>query len=317
MDLYKSKYSSLPDNSYFDKRMAKGDKLVDIFDDTDSKSEYHSEDKGRPITVRVGDKYNYVVNNFILFDNWFALCSDFNEFDKCTYAYRRINENGIREGGVLIRRDGSFVSREEFLDIKYNINGNEGEKYALVQQYNGLYNFIDVDNGTKVDKLGIKADSIDYYYSTGDFFRIAEGNNLTLDEEDLLWGSYKSESIAREKHLKINYYKINTGVLSPNLWFDYIKSFIWVPNGTNRWKLCNHTIVQLDGKKNFIDQNGHLLSNKWFDVAKLYHTGDGLAGILKSDSFKSLPDYLDDNYDFNPNKYNLFKIDTLGKIKTI
>jgi hypothetical protein len=35
MDYYKSKYTSMPDNSYFDRRMANGEKLSDIFDDTD------------------------------------------------------------------------------------------------------------------------------------------------------------------------------------------------------------------------------------------------------------------------------------------
>lgn len=51
MDYYKSKYSSMPDNSYFYRRMANGDELSDIFDDTDYKSKCYSEDNERPITV--------------------------------------------------------------------------------------------------------------------------------------------------------------------------------------------------------------------------------------------------------------------------
>ena len=309
----------MPDNSYFDRRMANGDELSDIFDDTDYKSKCYSEDKERPITVRVGRKYNYVSNNYILFDNWFAVCSDFNEFDKCTYAYRRVNENGIREGGVLIRRDGSFVTREEFLDIKYNMKGYDGgEDYALVKQYNGLFNFIDVSKGTKADKTGIKVDYIDYYYSTGHFFRIAEGNELTHDEEEILWGSsYNGEDIAKEKHLKINFYNVNKGILSPDLWFDYVESFTWVPNGTLRRKLCNHTLVHLNGKKNFIDQNGRLLSDLWFDIARLRYDGNGEAGVLKSTNLNNLYDTIGENYDYNPDKFNLFQIDTSGKIKAI
>lgn len=307
----------MPDNSYFDKRMANGEKLSDIFDDTDYQSKCYSEDTKRPVTVRVGKKYNYVVNNYILFDNWFAICNDFVEFDKCTYAYRRFNENGIREGGVLIRRDGSFVTREEFLDIKYNVQYcHGGEKYALVRQYNGLFNFIDVEDGTKVDNMGFKIDYVDFYYSTGYFFRIAEGK-LTRDEEELLWGSYEGENIAREKNLKINYYKVNKGLLSPSLWFDYVETFKWVDNGIYRRKLCNHAIVHLNGKKNFIDQNGLLLSNVWFDVAHLHYDGSGDAGILKSLSLKSLPDEIGENYDYNPDKYNLFKIDSFGRIEAI
>ena len=319
MDYFKSKYSSMPDNSYFDKRMANGEKLSDIFDDTDYKSKCYSSDKERPITVRVGRKYNYVVNNFILFDNWFAGCSDFNEFDKCTFAYRRVNENGELEGGVLIRRDGSFVTREEFLDIKYNMRGDDGgEKYALVRQYNGLYNFIDVDKGTKVDNLGFKADSIDFFYSTGRFIRIAEGQ-LTRDEENILWGStYNGKEIAIEKHLKVNYYQINKGILSPDLWFDYVEPFTFIPDGFSRnKKLCNHAIVHLDGKKNLIDQNGHLISDIWFDDAHIMYEGDGEGVVLKSNSLKSLPDTIGEYYQYNPDKYNIFKIDALGRIKAI
>ena len=62
----------MPDNSYFDRRMANGDNLTDIFDGLDHRYGVYTEDEERPITVRIGDKYNYVANNFILFDNWFA-----------------------------------------------------------------------------------------------------------------------------------------------------------------------------------------------------------------------------------------------------
>ena len=55
----------MPDNSYFDKRMANGDKLSDIFDSLDFRYGCYSEDKARPITVRVGKLYNYVANNYI------------------------------------------------------------------------------------------------------------------------------------------------------------------------------------------------------------------------------------------------------------
>lgn len=317
MDLYKTKYETMPDNLYFDRRMASGEQLSEIFDDVDYKSKHYTEDKERPITVRVGQKYNYVVNNYLLFDNWFVLCDDFNEYDKCTFAYRRYNEKGIREGGVIIRRDGSYVTREEFLDINYTYMGEHG-KYAFVKQYDGLLNIIDTEKGIKIDKTGIKADCITYasvnYISCG-LFIIARGNIKNI--YDIEWiGASCGEEETRERNIKCNFYSVEKGVLSPSLWFDYVENFKTKSNGY-RQELFNHAIVHLNGKSNYIDQKGTILSDKWFDAVRLYYSGDGLAGILKSDCLKSLPDYLDDNYDFNPNKYNLFKIDTLGRIRAV
>ena len=56
MSLENSKYPSMPDNSYFDSRMVNGDKLSDIFDRTDFLSRCYTEDKARPITVKVGQQ---------------------------------------------------------------------------------------------------------------------------------------------------------------------------------------------------------------------------------------------------------------------
>lgn len=219
--------------------------------------------------------------------------------------------------GVLIRRDGSYVTREEFLDINYTFMGEHG-RYALVKQYDGLLNIIDVNKGIKVDKTGIKADCIFYaccnYISCG-LFIIAKGKIKNI--YDIEWiGGYNGEEEARERNIKCNLYSVDKGVLSSSLWFDYVEPFKTRANAY-RQELFNHTIVYMDGKRNYIDQKGNLLSEQWFDVEKLYYTGDGLAGILKSDSLKNLPDFLDENYDFNPNKYNLFKIDKFGKIVTI
>ncbi len=300
----------MPDNSYFDRRMANGEKLSDIFDDIDYQSKVYSQDKERPITVRVGKLYNYVSNNYILFDNWFVVCDDFEEFDKYSYAYRRFNEKGIREGGVLIRRDGSYVTREEFIDIQFrDYHGHL--KYAIVKQYDGNLNIVDVDKGIKLEKTGIQADYIKHNFI--DIFIIVKGK-ISKEDEELLWGTSESEEIARKNHLKFNLYNAKMGIISPSLWFDFVEPFKYETMGY-RAQMHNHTIVHLNGKRNYIDQKGRLLSETWFDVAKVYYTGEGLAGILKSENLRSLPEYLDDNYDFNPNKYNLFKIDKFGGIK--
>ena len=115
MDYNKSKYTTMPENSYFDRRMANGDELSDIFDHV-NKYGHPFSDKGCPILVQVGKLYNYVLNNFILFDSWFVIAIEFG-YAKWSYAYRRFNEKGIREGGVLFRRDGSYITREEFLPM--------------------------------------------------------------------------------------------------------------------------------------------------------------------------------------------------------
>lgn len=307
----------MPDNSYFDRRMANGDKLSDIFDGLDSSYGVYTEDKKRPITVRVGDKYNYVADNYILFDNWFAYCRDFLENDNCTYAYRR-SGRGLREGGVLIRRDGSFVTREEFCDIKYNDGFIEGADTALVKQYNGLFNFINVKDGTKAEKIGLDVDYIDYYGSKMDFYLVAKGDKLNYDEEELLWGSSEGKDIAREKNMKFNIYQVRKGIISPSQWFDYIDYFMFVRKdycGPRR--LCNHTIVCLNDKVNLINQEGKLLSEVWFDECHLHADGTGDAGILKSERFKNLPTTVGDNYDYNPEKFNLYTIDYYGRIKAI
>ena len=82
-------------------------------------------------------------------------------------------------------------------------------------------------------------------------------------------------------------------------------------------RLCNLAIVHLNGKKNLIDQNGNLLSDVWFDECRVYYDGTAGAAVLKSDSLKYLPSEIGDNYQFNPEKYNLFEIDENGRIIAI
>ena len=312
MAFNESKYTFMPDNSYFDRRMANGEKLSDIFDSVDWRSRSYSEDTKRPVTVRIGKKYNYVANNFILFDNWFVLAEDFGEYEDYTFAYRRFDENGIREGGVLIKRNGTYVSREEFLDIVYGSHIGCG-KYAIVKQYNGLLNIIDVTKGVKAEKIGIKADGITYasqnFIDSG-IFIIATGNIKRIN--DLDWTGVGECNIAetvKTKKLKCNLYSINGGILSPAIWFDYIQSFQNIG-----YKMYPHTKVHLEGKVNLINQQGRLLSDIWFDEIGLNSEGEGEAVILKSPNLKDLPD-LDDRFYYNPNKYKIYKIDKMGRIK--
>jgi hypothetical protein len=257
----------------------------------------------------VGKLYNYVANNYILFDNWFVVGDDFEEYDKCTYAYRRFNEKGIREGGVLIKRDGSYVTREEFLDIQYGDHNGHG-KYAIVRQYDGLLNIVDVDNGTKAEPTGIKADIVIHNFK--DLFVIIEGK-LSRDDEELIW-AYAGDELAKENHLKFNFYNAKTGILSPSLWFDYVDKFMY-SNVGSRVEMNNYTIVYLNGKSNFIDKTGHFLSDTWFDVARIIYTGEGIAGVLKSESLRYLPNEIGEDYAFNPEKFDLIQFDRYGKIK--
>ena len=314
MDYNKSKYTTMPENSYFDRRMANGDELSDIFDHV-NKYGHPFSDKGCPILVQVGKLYNYVLNNFILFDSWFVIANEFGSA-KWSYAYRRLNEKGIREGGVLFRLDGFYITREEFLDI-WSYDAQYEEK-VVVRQYNGLFNIININNGTKIDNTGINVDYIDSCHPTSSFYRVAKGGELTRNEEDMMWSAIHGEEIARKNNIKCNLYHIEKGYISPSLWFDFVDSFIYVPIPYSRNRsLCNHTIVHLNGKKNLMDQNGHLLSDKWFDVCHLHYDGTGDAGILKSESLKSLPSEIGDNYDYNPQKFYLYEIDRNGMIKPV
>ena len=128
MGIFKSKYSSMPDNSYFDRRMANGDSLTDIFDDTDIFSLADKEAKDRPVQVRVGEKYNYVANNFVLFDNWFVGGASFDLYDNCTFAYRRYNEKGIKESKAeqtVLKTDKSRANYYNFYsDRKWGLTEN-------------------------------------------------------------------------------------------------------------------------------------------------------------------------------------------------
>lgn len=316
MDYYKSKYTSFPENYILERRMAKGELISEIFDDTDYYSKCYTEDEQRPVRVRIGHKYNYVANNYLLFDNWFVLADEFQEGDMYSYAYRRNNVNGIREGGVLIKRDGSYVTREEFLDINYG-NQNGHGKYAIVKQYNGLFNVIDVTNGRKLDRVGLNVDciavnNINYDY---EIFIIAKGKIKNLYDLDW-WSSSYIEDIAKAKCLKINFCSFKKGILSPELWFDNTDGFsIIYRNGS--LKFANFAVVYLNNKVNLITTDGKLLSSIWFDVACVYGAEDGIAGILKGPAYKHLPDYCNDNFDYNPEKYILYHIDRYGKIKKI
>lgn len=306
----------MPENSYFERRMKNGDELSDIFDSIDYQYGLHSEDKERPITVRIGDRYNYVANNFILFDCWFVIVHDFNDSANWSYAYLRLNDKGIREGGVLIRRDGSYITCEEFLDIM--VDEPEYQDYAVVRQYNGLLNIVDINSGKKVCYKGLDADYIDHYYSKMGFYRIAKGDKLNYEEEFDIWETNTAKKIAQEKHIKFNLYHVKYGLLSPSLWFDYIDSFKYVRKDyCGTLLLCNHTIVHLDGKKNFIDQDGNLLSKVWFDECHLHADGTGNAGVLKSESLRNLPTTVGENFDYNPAKFYLFEIDYNGIIRAI
>jgi len=317
MGIYKTKYSSMPDNSYFDRRMVNGDSLTDIFDDTDIFSLAYKEAKDRPVKVRVGERFNYVANNYILFDNWFVSGASFDLNDKCSFAYRRYNERGIREGGVLIRSDGSYVTREEFLDIQFGLVNYHG-KYAIVKQSDGLLNIVDVEKGIKIDKTGIKADCLTYadnnFIDSG-MFAVAVGNLEGIRDLDWFF-TMCGEKIAKEKQLKCNFYSVDDGLLSPTLWFDYVEPFR-VTSVNYIYRMSNHAIVHLNGKKNFINKRGELLSEVWFDNAIEKNRDNGWigeAGIIKSESVKDLYDY-DDYYNLNPDKYNIYKIDKYGGIK--
>ena len=160
---------------------------------------------------------------------------------------------------------------------------------------------------------------IDYFGSKMEFYRIANGDKLSRDEEDEMWESYTGMELARDKHMKFNLYSLKKGIMSPRLWFDFIDKFSFYPDPYNsrRRRLSNQTIVYLNNKMNLIDQNGNLLSDVWFDVCHLYEDGSGKAGVLKSDSVKNLPTEVGDYFNYNPDKFNLFQIDTLGKIKAI
>ncbi len=60
---------------------------------------------------------------------------------------------------------------------------------------------------------------------------------------------------------KLNFIKPNGELLSPNLWFDIVTEF------------CTRTPVTkvvVNNKENFIDKNGHILSEIWFDEVNQY-----------------------------------------------
>ena len=317
MSLENSKYPSMPDNSYFDSRMANGDKLSDIFDRTDFLSRCYTEDKARPITVKVGKKYNFVANNYLLFDNWFVSARDFEEDDEYTYAYRRFNEKGIVDGGVLIRRDGSYVTREEFAAVEYGTHVGGG-RYAFVKQQNGLLNIIDLEKGTKLEQTGIRVDSITYAHSNFiDFglFRIAKGNFNGLHDLDWATVSHNSPKDSINKGIEVNLYSVEKGILFPDTWFDYIETFGNSYNGI-AYDMCKYTIVHLNGKLNVINRYGRIMFDKWFDIGHVNSENEAIVGILKSDQLKGLQDYNED-YSYNPEKYTLYKIDKYGKIRQL
>lgn len=134
-----------------DRRMAAGDKLSDIFDGTDYYYGCYSLDEQRPVCVRIGKLYNYVSNNFVLFDNWFVWADEFQENDMYSYAYRRFDETGHIEGAVLIKRDGTYATREEFRSISFGSTHNGHGRFALVRQFDNLLNIVDVETGVKLD----------------------------------------------------------------------------------------------------------------------------------------------------------------------
>ena len=307
-----SKYTSFPDNSFFDKLLSSGEKLNDIFDGTDLISRCYSEDKNRPIRVRVGNKYNYVANGYLLFDNWFVWAREFQEDEEFTYAYRRLDAEGRIEGAVLLRRNGNYITREEFISVEYATHVESG-KYAIVKQKNGLLNIIDLTTGLKAEEEGINADCIRYAslnYPDSGLFKVAIGNIKGL--HDYEWDHLDEYA---DKGVKCNLYCFGQGILSPSMWFDYIESFTYYFDGYD-YGMHKYAIVHLNGKLNVIKQNGHVLSERWFDVASVTVENEVIVGLLKSESLGYLRDLTED-FEYNPDKYELFKIDKYGRIKQL
>lgn len=308
--MYSSKYVSRPDNHYFEKRINEGQSLQDLFDDIDWQAKCYIHDANRPIKVRVGREYNYILKGYILFDNWFSTADEFRDFEDVTYAYRRLNEKRCVDGGVLIRRNGSYVTREEFSRIIYD-SCNERGKYALVQQYDNLWNILDVNTGLKLSEKGITVDAI--YYNNYSFpnipiFIVAKGDfeRLSYDE----WSGWHSNPIYG---IKYNYYKIGKGFISKE-WFDFVEPFPYDQDFGRSPKLGLYAIVHKDSKVNFIDMNGKLLSQRWFDNAIVWARGEGIAGIQKPNVGPDIPDYFtltgyeNDEWLYNPKKYESFKL---------
>lgn len=294
---------SYPNNDYYNQRLADGDAITDIFDDTDYLSKCHTIDTSRPICVQVGKYYNYVHKKSLLFDEWFVFCKPFKEYGDITYAYRRFKYER-RDGGVILRKNGTYVTQEEFLDIKC------GWPYSLVRQKNHLFNVINNETGEKVDKKGIDVDCIafnDDNYTNFDIVIVEKGHKYKLD--DPFWYCSKKTGI------KYNFYSFKTGLLSPNQWFDYVESFPYIQKYRSRSSDFVDTImykyapVYINNKVNFIDNTGKILSDIWFDGYCL-----GEAVILKSPFVKELPSFIDENFTYNPEKFIIYTIDKEGII---
>lgn len=315
--MYESKYNQFPDNFTLERRLAKGEQLMDIFDDVDYNYKCWGtrEAPNRPITVRIRDRYNYVVKNSLLFENWFTVCRDFEDFDEFSYAYRD-KENGVRTKGVFINKNGKFVIKEEFRNIQY-----DGRRYAIVEQMDGKKNIVDLEKSIKANEFGLDFDGISFNNINYEFdiFIVEKGFKGRSDKwspsEISITKQYLQEKL---KGIKYNFYKFGVGLLSSG-WYDYLEPFEMTASKYKRWDaFC--AVVQKSDKYNFINQKGEILSSIWFDIANVFGIYGGnesaLAGKLKNENLKHLSDYLvtDDYLGFNPNKYDIFNVDKTGRI---
>lgn len=318
--MYESKYEQFPDNFSLEKRMENGESLKDIFDDTDYNYKCCGtrEAPNRPITVRIKNRFNYVVKGALLFENWFASCREFENFDEYSYAYRD-TENDYLTRGVFFNKFGKFIIKEEFNHIRYG-----GGKYAIVEQKNGKLNIIDLEKGVKASENGLEFDAISENNKNYDFdIFIIENGIKNVD----YWSPGEVPiSIDRLnedlKGIKYNFYKFGVGLLS-NEWFDLIERFEIASTGYGynyiRWNaFC--AVVYKNNKYNFITQKGELLSPIWFDIASVNGIYGGnecaVGGMLKSQNAIHLSDFLiTDNYcGFNPQKFDIYEVSKKGEL---
>lgn len=321
--MLKTKYDNIPDNFSLENRLVKGEAIEEIFDGVDYWCEAWGIDEtpNRPITVRIRDRYNYVLNNSLLFENWFTYCRDFQQFDEFSYAYRDVE----RKRGVLIDKFGKYVIREEFKNIEYG-NHNGGGRYAIVEQGNGKLNIIDLETRIKASDSGLDVDGIIENDTNYDFdiFIVEKGIKTNFYNDD--WRPQHPELMKyynEFKDIQYNFYKFGYGILSPNMWFDGIEPFRISSKGYGGSYRRNNSpfaVVYKNGKYNLISQSGILLSPLWFDVITVYSDCNldfvGVAGILKSSEPHNHPDCIHDfdidTYSYNPKKYDLYHFDKKG-----
>ncbi len=104
------------------------------------------------------------------------------------------------------------------------------------------------------------------------------------------------------------------------MWFDLIEPFQF--DSKRRVAFC--TVVYKNGKYNFINQKGKILSSIWFDRAVIWNIGAGkgkewaLGGVIKNNDVLKLPNNVGKyKLDFNPEKFTLYRIDPTEKITIV